>query len=974
MASVHWSSRLAAPRRAAVLLLALLFLGAQAAAPAPGEPPREPVLRIEAGGHVAPIARLAVDASGRLLATVSEDKTLRLWSLPDGTATAVLRPPIGPDQEGGLYAVAMAPDGSRIYATGQTGLAWDGAFSIMVFEAESGRILGRFPQIRSRVLHLAVSPDGSRLAAATTATGIQVWDARSGRSLFTDTSYGAAARFVTFAADNRRAVATADGRVRLYGADGRKTAERAPVPNGRPYGLAFSPDGTLLAVGQEAMLRVDLLAAADLRTVFAPDTGGLGGEGLPAVAWSSDGVGGVQLHAAGYATGPTGAYVIRRWADFGLGAAIDLPAARDAISQLVPLTGGGLVYAAADPGWGRMAPDGTLVRRPQPVTADFRNTGSALAVSADGMRVRFQMTPRDPPLLFDAGLGRLDPASGGEMVTPARTTGKLAVTNWRNVTGPRLGRAALRLEAGEISRSLALLPRDDAFVLGTATHLRLFDAAGRLLDEEKMPGEVWGVAVSANNTVVAALGDGTLRWFAITAEARLEERAALFVHADGARWVMWTPEGLFDHGANGGQELVGVHLNNGRAQAAEWATFQQAYRALYAPAELRAALAGDPAPARTRLAELGDVRARIAQLPVLKAGGACAVLTDGSCPPVTLTGNVVTVPPDSVALRLTLRTEDRGLGLGPLDILVNSRLASRGLARTGSFEVPLDPGANTLATRLYAEDQRLFAEGPGYTVRREGERPPPTEAGRLIILAIGVNRYANPELNLGLAVADAEGVANRLRERAGSLFRDVEAISLTDAQATRAGILAALAQVAARARPEDTFVLYMAGHGVRTERDRRFLFLPSDIRDVTTVSGMRAGAIEDEVLVAALARIRARDGFLFLDTCHAGQLTVDSLAALGNETGRFLLAASTSVQEALDSYDDRNGVFAYAVLEALSGRAASDSDGRVSALAIGEYVSRRVTQLAAEKRHSQNAVFRTAGRDLRGFPLAIVRR
>ena len=38
----------------------------------------------------------------------------------------------------------------------------------------------------------------------------------------------------------------------------------------------------------------------------------------------------------------------------------------------------------------------------------------------------------------------------------------------------------------------------------------------------------------------------------------------------------------------------------------------------------------------------------------------------------------------------------------------------------------------------------------------------------------------------------------------------------------------------------------------------------------------------------------------------------DNLANLGHETGRYLLTASTSVQEALDSYDNKNGVFVYA--------------------------------------------------------------
>ena len=99
-------------------------------------------------------------------------------------------------------------------------------------------------------------------------------------------------------------------------------------------------------------------------------------------------------------------------------------------------------------------------------------------------------------------------------------------------------------------------------------------------------------------------------------------------------------------------------------------------------------------------------------------------------------------------------------------------------------------------------------------------------------------------------------------------------------------------------------------------------------------------------------------------------VTADSLANMGHETGRYLLAASSSVQEALDSYDSRNGVFVYALHEALTGSAGQDADGNVGALALGEFVSRRVGQLARSKAHEQDAVFRTAQRELRSFPIA----
>ncbi|HEV7264388.1 MAG TPA: caspase family protein [Falsiroseomonas sp.] len=972
-----------------------------------GEPPGQPFLRIEAASHTAPVARLATDAAGRLLASVSDDKTLRLWELPDGTPRGVLRPPIAPEGEGELYAVALTPDGLRAFAAGFTGAAWDGAFCIYLFDTRTGALLARLPGLPAPVQHLAVSPDGALLAAALGGrAGIRVWDARNGRPMWDDDAYAGPARMVGFAPDGALLAATgADGKVRVHEArSGRRLAERMPMQGARPFGLAWSPDGALLALGFEDRLRVEVLAAGDLRTVFVPTIAGLAGEGLPAVAWAADGRGGVQLHAAGYARLPNpqatpatpaargivavpGApaaaaerrdFIIRRWADFGLGPPTDIPAARDAIAHLLTIPqGGGLAFAAADPGWGRLAPEGTLAFAPRPPGADFRNTGAGLAITADGTRLRVALRPGGAPLVFDAVSGQLARATaeeGGFAAARATIGGKLALApDWRNSNQPRLGRTVLRMGEGEFARSLTLLDGDRGILLGTDNHLRLYDAAGLPRAALSLPGAAWGVA-AAGDVAVAALGDGTLRWYRLAA-ADITEQAALFIHAETLRWVIWTPEGLFDHAPNGGQELVGLHLNRARNQTPDWASFRQAYRALYAPAAVRARLAGDSAPALARLAQLGEVRDRLGRLPQLTPGSAC-IVADAGC--AELAWDARDLPEDATALRLGFTATDRGLGLGPLDVLVNDRIAARvetvSAGQTMPVEVPLDPGPNRVTTRLYGGDRTVFAEGPTLDLRRAAGPQAAAGAGRLVVLAIGVNRYANPTLNLAYAVPDAVTVAETLRAQGAGLFQEVQTTVLRDAEATREGVLGALEAAARDTLPGDTFVLYLAGHGVRTEPDNRFLFLPHDVTDGSSWDSLRRQGLEDATLVAAVSRIRARDGFLLLDTCHAGQLTLDQLSALGNETGRFLLAASTSVQEALDSYDDRNGVFAYALREGLQGRAAVDGEGRVSALALGEWVMRRVPQLAAEKRHRQDAVFRTAQRDLRSFPMAQVRR
>jgi hypothetical protein len=1022
-------------RRVLGLVAIALAIGVSASAQAPNEPPQQPFLRIEAGAHIAPVARLAIDAAGGTLATVSDDKTLRLWNLPEGSQRLVIRPPMGAEAEGELYAVALTPDGARVAAAGFTARSWDSSFALYIFDSNSGRLLARLPGLAAPVQHLAFSADGTRLAAALGGrAGIKVWDARNGRLQFEDTGFAGPARMVVFDAAGRLAASSADGSVRLYAPDGRRLAQRTPQQGARAYGIAFSPEGSLLALGFEDRLRVEVLSTADLRTVLVPDVAGLGGEGLPAVAWAHDGHGGLQLYAGGYArqnrapapqgqqptraTPPANAprpgigsssssaspgggrglavsqqqpapeapldpavvsppdaqreFTIRRWADFGFGPATDIPAARDAISHMLPLPQGGLVYAAADPGWGRIAADGTLATAPRPPGGDFRNTGVTLALAADGTQVVFSLRAGGAPVIFDPLTGSLTAWQGEAGFATARTeTPRIRVLDWRNSNRPRLNNQPLRLGEGEFARSLAILVREDGFLLGTDTHIRLFDAQGRLIDAIPTPGAVWGLTV-AGDMGVAALGDGTIRWYRFEAGA-LREQAALFIQAETLRWALWTPEGLFDHGANGGQEMVGVHLNGGRNQTPEWASFQQAYRALYAPRAVRARIAGDFQAAQERLVQLGEVRSRIGRLPSLAPGSLCAVV-QGVCEP--LAWDARALPTGSTALRMSFTATDRGLGFGPLDVLVNDRIAARAEPSAGdtSVEVALDPGSNRIATRLYASDGTLFAEGPAMTLRRPGEPDAPPGAGRLVVLAIGVNDYANRELNLRYAEPDARSVGDALRTAGSGMFRDVDLRFLPSSRATRRGVLDALAAVARDTGPADTFILYIAGHGIVSQPGNHFLFLPSDVRDTSSFPVLRQQSLDDTTLVAALARIRARDAFIMIDTCYAGQIDIDQLAAIGNDTGRFLLAASSSVQEALDSYDDRNGVFAYALMEGLRGRAAVDAEGRVTALALGEWVMRRVPQLAREKGHQQNAVFRAAQRELRSFPLAAVPR
>ena len=77
-----------------------------------------------------------------------------------------------------------------------------------------------------------------------------------------------------------------------------------------------------------------------------------------------------------------------------------------------------------------------------------------------------------------------------------------------------------------------MAPDGRRFVLGADWSLRLFDQAGKELWRRPVPGAAWAVNVSGDGRlVVAAYGDGTIRWHRLSDG---EELLALYPHAGPA--------------------------------------------------------------------------------------------------------------------------------------------------------------------------------------------------------------------------------------------------------------------------------------------------------------------------------------------------------------------------------------------------------------------------------------------------------
>ena len=75
-------------------------------------------------GHTREVTAVAVDGDGRLLASASKDRTVRLWDVATGLERATL-----PSPSGAIFSVCFAPDGQTVAAGCDNGVGrlWDAA-------------------------------------------------------------------------------------------------------------------------------------------------------------------------------------------------------------------------------------------------------------------------------------------------------------------------------------------------------------------------------------------------------------------------------------------------------------------------------------------------------------------------------------------------------------------------------------------------------------------------------------------------------------------------------------------------------------------------------------------------------------------------------------------------------------------------------------------------------------------------------
>jgi len=236
-----------------------------------------------------------------------------------------------------------------------------------------------------------------------------------------------------------------------------------------------------------------------------------------------------------------------------------------------------------------------------------------------------------------------------------------------------------------------------------------------------------------------------------------------------------------------------------------------------------------------------------------------------------------------------------------------------------------------------------------------------------------LNHYYKPRVaELKYAASDA----TELKKVLDQMGFD-QSIALLDDGAERKKIVGHLSRMAAIVRPQDTFLLYFAGHGLRSKVGKTptyWLTYDTDI-DELDVAGIRLSHLLDYV-----ADIKASRKIIILDHCFSGDVVVNAQAladaSRGSDSnaatiepppptarpgiptdvfnaaapiagsGTLVIAAARDLAYELSSTG--HGVLTTALLKALTTREADrDRDAKVSALELMTYLRGEVTRLSA---------------------------
>lgn len=987
------------PRHFALQLISLLLIASvtstkpmQADEVVKVSPVGKPILQIDTGGHKATIRDVIFTRDGKYLISASDDKTMRVWDVISGEVVRVIRGHIGQGNDGQLFAAALSPNNRLLAVGGWLHPECEGQCgNIRLIDFQTGEILGLLKGHTNVILGLTFSPDSRRLLSGSFDDTARIWDVTSGKSLHVIEEHSDHIYAVAFSPDGDRVVTGSDDdTLKLWNSTSGELLADMKGHEGDVVTADFTPDGTYILSGsRDKTIRLwDGQSGEFIKVLARQETE------IDDMTISADGTKVLTGHGCCISDSPNNVFSIPSGELLSTFAKHDNVVVATDISpdDMIAATGGGgnqTIYLW-DIKTGEVKK--RIVGRGENVwSVGFAKDGKSIAwgktwgAAFNGL---FGWGPLEQSFQIKEGLSNSNLTLGKAILKNSQSerhippshflraidsVGDLSITTQNDYIDPTLlvrknGSVIHRITrddtTGYSHLSLTFTPDGSAVISGGSNGILTSynpDTAEKIRDFVGHTDTVWGVAVSPDSRhLVSGSNDQTVRLWEVASGKLL---LTIFQGSDG-EWVAWTPTGFYTASSKG-DAYVGYHINRGEDKAADYVGLDQVGDRFYRPDLVAKTVQG------------GYEQEIIAEL--ARIGTIDEIIADGLPPQIRLLSES---DQDSKQRNFTLSLAVKAFdgGIGEVRYRVNgTEVASAtargealvGLRRSGVIEedelvieksLTLPDGESIITASICNSDNTICSRE--VTLTRHVDDPHNKQPS-LHLLAIGITNYRDRSLQLAYADKDAEALSKSLKQRGVGLYKNIYVTPLLNEQATTEGIEQAFKQIATQVEANDVFALYLAGHGMA--RHGEYYFVPREAVYENS-EAIAEASISKEELNVLLKQIPTSKSLLILDSCSSGLFAAtlagdNQLAALSRgmeektaidrlmrATGRTVLAATTDRAQALEGHEG-HGVFTWALLEGLKGRAdrKGDGEGTITLDELSDFVRDEVPEITLRK-------------------------